>query len=520
MLVDAGEELMEVVCEGTQNYALVFGAIVIISLHALLAFGTLSGVLLDSTIRGNLGIPSDQVALGNSLVFFGWIPGAILGGPLGDKFGRKFATIVSSLVASAGLCATGLVPEGSGFAFLAAKAMTGVGIGGFIAPSFTLLVESNDPRKKGSASVTWTWGYVAGVAILCGLHYGLTENIGVGWRTEELVLGVWGLGFAWLTQLFVTESPPWLFASGRTLEAVESAQRIAKWNGVDLDEAFERNVQLRRLRESADACVLLEEDEAFMEAGRANYDVSLKVVAADGTATTVTPLSQEERSLVDDACTALREEYSWQDLFSRENLPLTLTFGAMEVAYNLAFYVIIFSAGKFSDQVLLNLVLLAAADLPGSTLSGALCDRVGSKNAALAFLAAASVVLFAFAGFEGWVASAPSSFDPSGSLSLVPAALSLLGKSLCSGAFTAIFLLFNACYPVTLRSAALGSGNMFGKLGASLASPLTASFSPLAVLSVSGCALLVAAISATTLPERASDLSGEAPVTTEAQGGG
>jgi len=156
--------------------------------------------------------------------------------------------------------------------------------------------------------------------------------------------------------------------------------------------------------------------------------------------------------------------------------------------------------------LLLNLVLLSAADLPGSTGAGFLCDRIGPKATALGFLASASATLFAFAVFEGMMGMGGPNAAPSVAVSpwlleLAPAALSLLGKSLCSGAFTAIFLLFGESYPVTLRSAALGSGNMFGKLGASCASPLTASFPLATTLGIAGGALLAGAASATALPD-------------------
>jgi hypothetical protein len=73
----------------------------------------------------------------------------------------------------------------------------------------------------------------------------------------------------------------------------------------------------------------------------------------DGSMSSKVPvlLTDEERGVVSDTCAPLAEDYSWRDLFSPEFLPLTLTFGVMEVAYNMAFYVIIFSSGKLSDQV-------------------------------------------------------------------------------------------------------------------------------------------------------------------------
>ena len=71
---------------------------------------------------------------------------------------------------------------------------------------------------------------------------------------------------------------------------------------------------------------------------------------------------------------------------------------------------------------------------------------------------------------------------------------------MCSGAFTAIFLLFSQLYPTKLRSAALGSGMMFGKLGAAAAPPLIA-LAPLPTsLGVLSAVLFAAAARGTTLP--------------------
>lgn len=502
---NAPERLMEIVCGGSGTYSAVFGFVVIVALHALLAFGTLSGVLLDASILESTGLTASQVAFANSLVFLGWIPGAASGGPLGDKVGRKTAAVAFSVLASAGLCATGLVPEGSATALFAAKALIGVGVGGFLAPAFTLLVESNDPQRRGLASVTWTWGYVAGVIILCGLHYGLSGL--VGWRAEELVLGAWGFAFAAATHLLISESPLYLLASGETLAALDAARTISKWNGVDLDAALEHDESLAPLCEAAEACELIAEEEQPAEVGEVMGQQAFGTMAvtaateAVGAAQSPNGMGADERAALANACAPLAEDYSWTDLFTGENLPLTLAFGVMEIAYNMAFYIIIFSAGQLSDQLLLNLVLLSAADLPGSTLAGSLSDTLGAKSVAQGCLAGACVTVALFAGLQGWLSMAPDLPAAASSIAgIAPAALALLSKSLCSGAFTAIFLLFSECYPVKLRSAALGCGNMFGKVGASCAAPLTAGFPLVTALSIAGGTLAMATAGASTLP--------------------
>ena len=501
----AGDALMETVTGGSRRYATMFAVIATGALHAVLAFATLSGVLLDASICADLQLPIEQVSLGNSLVFFGWIPGAIIGGPLGDRIGRKPAMVLTACVGALGMLTTGSVPSGAGEAFLATRLFTGIGIGGFVAPAFALLVESSDPRRQGGASVSWTWGYVSGVAVLCVLHYALFDIWHVGWRVEEFVLGAWVLAFAALTQLLVVESPRFLIASGRSADALSAARTLARWNSVDLDATLEQDSRLRPLRRVALTHSSLSSCEVAQEArktGGAGAYAGAEEILAGEEATVVQGSSARPDGDAAYASISMpaEQQLDWTDLFAAKDgtLWLTLTFGAMEISYNLAFYVIIFSAGAISNQLLLNLVLLAAADLPGSTLSGLACDRVGAKTTALGFLAGGSVVLLLLATYTGWMQSSAEPLLPAAAV--VTSALSLLGKSMCSGAFTAIYLLFSECYPTKLRSAALGSGMMFGKLGAAAASPLTTAVPLVTSLSISGGALLAAAAGAATLP--------------------
>ena len=441
----AADRLMEVATGGSGAYALMSFAVLIVALHAVLAFGTLSGVLLNSAIVADLGLPIETVALGNSLVFFGWIPGALFGGPVGDRFGRKPALIGFSVLAALGICATGLTPEDAATPYFASRLLTGVGLGGFISPAFALLVESSDPRRTGQASVTWTWGYVGGVVLLCALHYGCSM-LECGWRIEELSLGAFVLAFAAATQLLVTESPRYLLASGETTAAIDSARTMARWNGVELDAALESDAELAPLRDAADACALLNEecDVSAISGTEGGADAAAMGAGSARTGSARTDECAEAAS----ACAVPADDaVRWADLFSLGNgegetgyLPLTLTFGCMEVAYNMAFYVIVFSAGAISDNLLLNLVLLAAADLPGSTAAGFFSDSIGAKRTACLFLSAASTALLSLAAYTFWVQAgaepaALSAFLPQ---EVVTIGLSLLGKSMCSGAFTAV----------------------------------------------------------------------------------
>ena len=114
---------------------------------------------------------------------------------------------------------------------------------------------------------------------------------------------------------------------------------MGQWNGVDVDSFLASDPFLAKLRDAERAC-----DRSKAAYGDSTISLS---GAAEGR-------KDESASSSEAACTAFAtEEYSWMDLFApgEAGLPRTLTFAVMEIAYNMAFYGIIFSAGAFSDQV-------------------------------------------------------------------------------------------------------------------------------------------------------------------------
>ena len=120
---------------------------------------------------------------------------------------------------------------------------------------------------------------------------------------------------------------------------------MGHWNGVDVDSFLASDPLLAQLRDAERAC----------GRSKAAYGDSISLSgAAEG-------LKDGSASSSEAACTAFAtEEYSWMDLFApgEAGLPRTLTFAVMEIAYNMAFYGIIFSAGAFSDQVRSHLIAL------------------------------------------------------------------------------------------------------------------------------------------------------------------
>jgi hypothetical protein len=131
---------------------------------------------------------------------------------------------------------------------------------------------------------------------------------------------------------------------------------MGHWNGVDVDSFLASDPFLAKLRDAERACDRSKAaygDTISLSGaaeGRKDDSASLRAIKGDQ----AEGRKDESASSSEAACTAFAtEEYSWTDLFApgEAGLPRTLTFAVMEIAYNMAFYGIIFSAGAFSDQV-------------------------------------------------------------------------------------------------------------------------------------------------------------------------
>lgn len=506
---EVSERLMEVVSGGSGRYSeLILPAVLTFAVHACIPFASLSGVLLDGAIGADLGLSPEQVVLGDSLVFGFWIPGAVVGGPVSDTLGRKRALLGFAVLAAVALGGTGAVQHADQLALLASRALAGFAVGGFMSPAYTLLIESVDSGRAGRTSVSWSVGYVCSIVLLAVLHLGVTTvgsgvvsaglpaegvgqavgsvvSSGVGWssgawRVEQLLFAGWVLSSAALVQALVVESPRYLLSNGDAEGALDAARAISRWNDVDLDAALgaaaESESALLPLAVAADACEVFYSDDQG-------------------------PPAAAELAAAAEACSPPADEAAWADLFSAAPgglLGTTLTLAMLQVAFNVAYYALAFSAGGLSDALLLNFVLLAIADLPGSTVAGRSCDEIGARPTALRFVGASGAALLLLAALgaqEGALSAAvgPEAYAAAATLT------SLLGKTASSGAFTAVFCLTSESYPTKLRTVGIGVGTMFGKIGAAVAPPLSALLPLPTSLGIGGCFCLAAAASTLTL---------------------
>ncbi len=112
------------------------------------------------------------VALGTSGL------GGIVAGALADRIGKRTMLVWTMLIYSAGSLVCGLAP--TAWAFVAGRAIVGLGVGGEWAIGHGMLAEAVDPSRRGRWSAALQSGEPIGVAIAAVVGY-LIAPI-VGWR--------------------------------------------------------------------------------------------------------------------------------------------------------------------------------------------------------------------------------------------------------------------------------------------------------------------------------------------------
>jgi SP family arabinose:H+ symporter-like MFS transporter len=177
----------------------------------------------NSYLKAHLNLSPSQEGLAGASAILGCIPGAMCAGFASDRFGRKKLLFLCALLyAVSGLLSA--IPRT--FAeFLAARFISGLGIGGssMICPVY--IAEIAPEKWRGRLGTLFQLGIVTGIFITLFVNkviQGLGDeawNSAFGWR--------WMLGMEVLPAvlfiallLFVPESPRWLAQKGRESEAL------------------------------------------------------------------------------------------------------------------------------------------------------------------------------------------------------------------------------------------------------------------------------------------------------------
>ncbi len=181
----------------------------------------------------------------------GFMIGSLLNGALADRFGRKPALVGALLFAAVGNLATAAW-VGSYAQFLAARLLTGLGLGMILPVSVTLINEMA-PRRVANVLLGWVmagWSIGAAAAALAALALVPSH----GWRALFAVGGL-AAPLAGIAGLVLPESPRFLAIQNRQSEvravlgrlAPSRAQRYAETAFESSDETLHRGSFLQLL---------------------------------------------------------------------------------------------------------------------------------------------------------------------------------------------------------------------------------------------------------------------------------
>ena len=168
-----------------------------------------------------------MIYMTTSILFIGWLFGAIVLGWMSDKYGRKKVLFTSTFMML--LCSLVAPFVNNIYAFIVMRFLVGFFIPGGAIIMFILISEIVGSSRRALAGIILWFFFTFSLCLL-----GLTAYFIREWKTLFLVCTA-PYFVLLLFYYFVPESVRWLRLQGRLDEALEIFETVAKWNGRKLN---------------------------------------------------------------------------------------------------------------------------------------------------------------------------------------------------------------------------------------------------------------------------------------------
>ncbi|XP_073955194.1 organic cation transporter protein isoform X2 [Choristoneura fumiferana] len=371
-------------------------------------------------------------ALGQTAYMLGVFTGAIVLGGMADKFGRKTIFCWSSVLQLILGVVVAFIPEYWTFLFI--SFLYGIfGSAGAYITGFVLSMEIVGASKRTACGVAFQAAFAFGIMLVAGWGALIDDR-----QILQVVYGLHGLlliPHIWI----MDESPRWLWAQGRSKEAVDIIEKALKCNRSD--ERLDKPLLVSR--------------------GKAE--------ASKGT----------------DAPAA-----STIDLFKTPNLrKKTLNVCLCWFANSLVYYGLSLSCGKLEGNPYLILAVLGFVEFPSYGAVIYFLDIWGRRPLI------SSMMLI------GGAACIGATFITEGSI--VSTVIVIVGKLFIAGSFAIIYNYSAELFPTVVRNSALGLGSMCARLSGALTPLITLldSFNPKIPAIIFGVIALISGFLCLFLPE-------------------
>lgn len=215
----------------SQRFSNLLALVVFVTAIGGFLFGYDTAVIngANQYLKTHFGLNPAQEGMAGASAILGCIPGAMFAGFLSDRFGRRRVLFACALLyAISGVLSA--IPE-TFFQFLAARFISGLGIGAssMICPVY--IAELAPAEKRGRLGSLFQMGIVVGVFVTLLINARIQDlggeawNADIGWRwmlAAEVFPAVLLFGMLF----FTPESPRWLVQAGREEEARDILTKV------------------------------------------------------------------------------------------------------------------------------------------------------------------------------------------------------------------------------------------------------------------------------------------------------
>lgn len=184
------------------------------------------------SIAKSFGVTVPQALQTGTLFFFGMLIGAFVFGRLADRIGRRPVLFIAIILDAICGVASAFAPDLQWL--LVARFLTGVGVGGTLPVDYAMMAEFLPSDRRGRWLVLLEGFWAVGTVALALLALVAGTQGGEAWRTIFFVTGLPAL-IGVLLRFYVPESPLYLNQQGRSDQARQVLQKVAKANGKNVE---------------------------------------------------------------------------------------------------------------------------------------------------------------------------------------------------------------------------------------------------------------------------------------------
>lgn len=181
------------------------------------------------SIAGEFGLTVLQALQVGTIFFFGMLIGAWGFGRLADRIGRRKVLIVTVLMDAGFGLLSAISPNFT--ILLVLRFLTGIAVGGTLPVDYAMMAEYLPAKNRGRWLVGLEAFWAVGTLALALVNWlAAAHDPGNAWRwifaasALPAVIGFW-------LRLWIPESPHYLLRTGRTAEALDVVNKVARANG-------------------------------------------------------------------------------------------------------------------------------------------------------------------------------------------------------------------------------------------------------------------------------------------------